>query len=109
MKSKTKRYGVVSLAVFLILTSFGCSVFISTPRVTHIQVQGLEDQLWEYTVTLDDSAESNLNIDLSDRYSLQFDFEWLWNTEEPTDLYFDLSEEFGDSSMVPWMLCKYRF
>ena len=112
MDANTKKHGalfMVLMAIWLLCMLGGCSVFISTPRVTRIQVQGLDDHLREYIVTLDEPAENRAGIQISDRYSIQFDFEWLWNSAGDADIYYDPNAKNDDPAMAPWMLCKYRF
>ncbi len=113
MDGKYKKYGYLILAICLIAMLAGCSVFISTPRVTRIQIQGMDDELWEYVVTLEEPMDDSLGFRISDRYSLQFDFEWLWNTDVDADAYSTLDSDFDGrpdtTPMAPWLLCRYHF
>lgn len=108
-------YRIAKLAVMisLMLSVTGCSVFISTPRVARIHVQRLDNKFVEYVVNLENPTQSNLGIRLSNDYSLQLDFEWLWHMDERSDLYTDIYLEpegdFEDPQLTPWMLCKYQF
>jgi hypothetical protein len=99
--------------ILMVLVTFtmvtGCSVFISTPRVARYQMQGLDNQFKEFVVPLDHPCEGNMDIELSDRYAVQFDFEWLWSGEAGTSGAAMTDEAYTAPSLVPWMLCKYRF
>lgn len=88
-----------------------CSMFISTPRVAHIQINGADNhQLDEYIVVLDPEYDENLiDIQITDRYAINLDFQWLFNaaigdettsTDGPSEL---------DWSATPWMVCTYKF
>ena len=87
----------------------GCSVFISTPQVALYHVQDLNNQLNEFMVPIDTPNEGNMDIHLSDRYAVQFDFEWLWNTDADMAAAATSSEACTAPSLAPWMVCKYRF
>lgn len=106
-----KRYGMIVLAAALVsgLATTGCSVFISTPRVARFHVQRPDNKFIEYYVNLDDPSETNLDIHLTNRYTVQLDFEWLWDSDEPSELYLETNADPADPLLVPWMLCKYRF
>jgi hypothetical protein len=94
-----------------ILAMSGCSVFISTPRVAHFQVQRLDDKFIEYVVNLDDPTETDLDIHINNRYAIQLDFEFLWDSEDESssEIYVESYTDPADPMLVPWMLCKYRF
>ena len=109
MNGNTKQFRLLLITVIFMFVLSGCSVFVSTPRVTRIQMQGVDDQLWEYIVTLDNPADEDLGIQISDRYALQLDFEWLWNRESQADIYYDLNQESAEPTPAPWMLWKYNF
>ena len=100
----------MAFAIVLALSATGCSVFISTPRVARFHVQQLDDKFIEYVVNLDDPAETNIDIHLNKRYTLQLDFDWLWNMNDRSDIYIETQPESADDPRLdPWMLCKYRF
>lgn len=92
-----------------ILAVSGCSVFISTPRVAHFQVQRLDDKFIEYVVNLDDPTETDLDIHINNRYTIQLDFEFLWDSDENAEIYVESYTDPADPMLAPWMLCKYRF
>lgn len=92
-----------------ILAMSGCSVFISTPRVASFHVQRLDDKFIEYVVNLDDPTETDLEIHLNNRYAIQLDFEFLWDSDESSEIYVESYTDPADPLLVPWMLCKYRF
>lgn len=100
-------------SILMVLVTFtmvtGCSVFLSTPRVARYQMQGLDNQFNEFVVPLDHPCEGNMDIELSDRYAVQFDFEWLWTGEAGTSAAAITDEVNTAPSLAPWMLCKYRF
>lgn len=87
----------------------GCSVFISTPRVARYQVQGLDNQFCEFVVALDEPCEGNMDIRITDRYAIQFDFEWLWNADTDVTAGSASADPMVEPSLEPWMICKYRF
>ena len=99
---------MVIFAVLMFAIS-GCSVFISTPRVAHIRIHDLDNKFIEYIVDLDNPTERDVGIHLSNKYTLQLDFEWLWNMDKRTEIYAEQVTDSEESKLTPWMLCKYRF
>jgi len=98
------------LAIIATLLVSGCSIFISTPRTATIHIQGLDNKYHEYIVALEDPAgETSLDIQISKKYAVQFDFEWLWDSDDSTLLFDDNANENIMPALTPWMLCKYRF
>ena len=109
-RNMTAKKAHMMLATMLAATMVtGCSVFISTPQVARYHVQGLDDQFNEFVVPLDAPCEGNMDIRITNNYTVQFDFEWLWN--DSTDINgYTVSDETTDSpSLAPWMICKYKF
>lgn len=92
-----------------ILAVSGCSVFISTPKVAHFQVQRPDDKFIEYVVNLDDPTETDLDIHINNRYTIQLDFEFLWDSDQGSEIYVESYTDPADPLLAPWMLCKYRF
>ena len=56
------RITCLLVGLSLLVALNGCSVFISTPNVTRFQIQGVDDQLREYVVKLDDPVEEGLYL-----------------------------------------------
>jgi hypothetical protein len=98
------------MAIIATLLVSGCSIFISTPRTATIHIQGLDNKYHEYIVALDDPAtETSLDIQISKKYAVQLDFEWLWDSDDSPLLLDDNAIENTMPALTPWMLCKYRF
>jgi hypothetical protein len=109
MVKNLNRIVLSALIAPSVLAVGGCSVFISTPRVAHFNVQQPDDKFIEYVVNLDDPAETDLDIRINNRYAIQLDFEFLWDTDESPEIYVQSYTEPADPPLTPWMLCKYRF
>jgi hypothetical protein len=109
MISNINRAGMMVVLVVLTLAITGCSVFISTPRTARIRIHDLDNKWVEYVVNLEDPSESNLGIHLGNKYSLQLDFDWLWNMDKRSEIYLEAETDLDESQLSPWMLCKYRF
>mgnify|MGYP001078631441 CR=1 FL=1 len=92
----------------LLLWASGCSIMISTPRQAEIRVQGLNDQFRSEFVTLDDLVEQNLEIPLSDSYTLMLDFQWLLGSDDELDSDANLPT-MVESELAPWLMCTFRF
>ena len=89
----------------------GCSVFVSTPPTATIRIQGLDNKLYEYVITLDEPVdETSVGFQISKNYTLQLDFEWLWDSGMDSRIE---SNRVADEDMlpplVPWIVCNYRF
>lgn len=101
------------IIVWIVAASFlgatGCSVFVSTPKVASFHIQQLDDRFIEVFVSLDDATETNLDINLNNRYTLQLDFDWLWNMDQRSEIYLESDTDSEDPLLAPWMMCKYRF
>ena len=63
----------------------------------------------EFVIPLDSQYETPMDIELSDRYTVQFDFEWLWNTDPESSEAAATNDATNEPSLAPWMICKYRF
>lgn len=109
MNSGIKRLGMLVVLGALMLALAGCSVFISTPRVACIRIQNLDNKFIEHHVNLDGPIEHDLGIPLTRKYTLQLDFEWLWNMDKPSEIYVETGPDAETTQLNPWMLCKYRF
>lgn len=97
------------LVATLILTGTGCSVFIQTPQIAKYHVQQLDDRFVEVVINLDTPLETDLDIHLNNRYTLQLEFDWLWRPDEPSGIHMDVQANPEDPQLTPWLLCKYRF
>lgn len=97
------------LVATLTFTTAGCSVFISTPQIASYHIQKLDDSFLEVVINLDAPTETDLDIHLNNRYTLQLEFDWLWNLDEPSEVYTETEIQTEDPHLVPWMMCKYRF
>jgi hypothetical protein len=86
----------------------GCSIMISTPRQVEIRVQGLNDQFRTEFVILDDLVEQNLEIPLSNSYTLMLDFQWLLGSDDELDPDANLPS-MVESELTPWLMCTFRF
>ena len=98
------------LVVIVLLNIVGCSVLVSKPRIAKIRIQGLDNKYHECLVSLDGiSSENDLDIQISKKYAVQIDFEWLWDSDTKTYLSPERPQDEADTPLEPWMLCKYRF
>ncbi len=104
-----KKLCTVLIVISTLLITAGCSIFVSTPREARIEIQGLDNQLHEYIIALDDPTETTLDINLTRRYTIQLDLQWLWDTNETLQLDVENLEEHAIAPLSPWMICKYRF
>ena len=110
-KKMKKRLFNLLACIGLLIWLYGCSVFISTPRIARINIQGLDNKYREYIVPLDaPSPDKNLDIPITKHYAIQLDFDWLWESGNKTQpYYYDSFDEDTAAPLTPWMLCKYRF
>lgn len=97
------------LVAALLLTATGCSVFINTPQVARFHIQQLDDRFVEVVINLDTPTETDLDIHLNNRYTLQLEFEWLWGANEESTVFTETFLNSEEPQLSPWMLCKYRF
>jgi len=102
------RLGIV-LMVSLMWFMAGCSSFLSPPRMAHIQIRGPANHSNEFVVSLDDLTQSDTDINLTDRYALKIDFQWLWYGSEDVGMITSESSEGIQAPLTPWVICKYRF
>lgn len=111
MSNRTKQSITVLSVIILLATVNGCSIFISTPRMAKIHIQGLDNQHHDYIIAIDEPlAEANLDIRISKRYAVQLDFDWLWGSVSDTRMdYTNSVDEDKIPPLIPWMLCKYCF
>jgi hypothetical protein len=111
MDTRTKGLLTVLAVIGIAVAVCGCSIFVSTPRTAKIRIQGLDNKLYEYVIALDEPVdETNVGFRISKNYTLQLDFEWLWDSG--TDCRMINNSQVDDdtnSPLVPWVVCKYRF
>ena len=62
----------------------------------------------EFIISLDDPTQDNTDIELSDRYAIKLDLQWLWYEAEDIKKEESVSE-ITTSPLAPWFICKYRF
>ena len=92
----------------LLWTATGCSSLISAPRIARIHVKGPANHTNEFVISLEDPIQVDRDIDLSDRYAIELDLQWLWYESE--DIKRDESiSKVTTSPLAPWFICKYRF
>lgn len=109
MVGNTKHICMKFIIGAVIFSLTGCSVFVSTPRIASFQIQKPDNKLVSHFVYLDEPEETNLDIDLNNRYTIQLDFEWLWDDTESPQIYYQGNRDDSESGLAPWMICKYRF
>ena len=108
--NKTLRHKLSMLLVATVtVATTGCSVFLATPQMAHDQIQQLDDSFVEMVIRIDEPTETNLDIRLNNRYTLQLEFDWLLNMEETPHFYEDTKHMSEEPLLTPWMMCKYRF
>lgn len=95
----------------MVVTTCGCSVFVSTPPTAKFRIQGLDNKLNEYVITLDEPVDAtNVGFRISKNYTLQLDFEWLWNPNSESQIEYNyLPNEDTLPPLDPWVVCNYRF
>jgi hypothetical protein len=111
MCTRVRQLLTVFWTICMLAATCGCSIFVSTPPTAKIRIQGLDNELYEYVVTLDRPLdETNIGFKISKNYTLQLDFEWLWDSA--TDSRIDnnlMADEDTLPLLVPWIVCNYRF
>ena len=103
-----KFYAAIVICALLMSTS--CSMMISTPRVASIKINGIDNRLNEYLVVLDpEYSEYMIDIQITDRYALNLDFQWLIDATIGYEQV-DIDGQFADDiAFTPWMMGTYRF
>ena len=110
MRKCSKKFLTVLSVICLVVSISGCSIFISTPRTAKIRIQGLDNKYHDAIIALDEPAtETSLDIRLSKQYTLQLDFDWLWDPNQESRINNLATDEDMIPPLAPWMLCKYRF
>ena len=84
-------------------------MFVDIPRVARVPISGLNNQLNEYIIELDDLGQEDLEVRLTDHYAIQLDFQWLWDENKTPDVTTDELFDEANAPLSPWMTCKYRF
>ena len=111
MCTRSRRLFTVLWATCIMLAISGCSVLVSTPPTAKIRIQGLDNELYECVITLDKPFdEANVGFPISKNYTLQLDFEWLWDSGSDSRIVNNLmADEDMLPLLVPWIVCSYRF
>lgn len=98
------------IAICTLLPCMGCSMLITTPKVASIKIHGIDNRLNEYLVVLDpEYSEHMIGIQISDRYALNLDFEWLIDATIGFDEADIPGQPCEDIAVSPWMMCTYKF
>ena len=112
MEGNTFRHKIANILVTgIVVMICGCSIFVSTPRTAKIYIHGSDNNLNEYIIALEEPVdETNVGIRISKNYTLQLDFEWLWDSGTDSRLITNFQDnDDAASPLVPWIVCKYRF
>ena len=111
MCKRIKQLCTVLWTICMVVATCGCSVLVSSPPTAKFRIQGLDNKLYEYVITLDEPAdETNVEIRISKNYTLQLDFEWLWDSMVDNQIEYNyLADEDTVPPLVPWVVCNYRF
>jgi hypothetical protein len=111
MCTRIRLLFTVLWAICMVAEFCGCSIFVSTPPTANYRIQGLDDKLYEYVIALDEPTdETNVEFKISRNYTLQLDFEWLWDAGTGSEMDYDhLTDEDMLLPLVPWVVCNYRF
>lgn len=111
MCTRVRQLFTVLCAICMVVSTCGCSVFVSTPPTAKFRIQGLDNKLNEYVITLDEPVDAtNVGLRISKNYTLQLDFEWLWNPNSESQIEYNyLPNEDTLPPLVPWVVCNYRF
>jgi hypothetical protein len=111
MCTRIKHLFTILWTICTVVATCGCSVLVSSPPTAKFRIQGLDNKIYEYVITLDKPVgETNVEIRISKNNTLQLDFEWLWDSMADTEIdYNHLAGEDMAPPLVPWMVCNYRF
>jgi hypothetical protein len=111
MCTRIKQLLTILSTICIMVAICGCSIFVSAPPTARIRIQGLDNKLYEYIIALDKPVdETNVGFRISKNYTLQLDFEWLWDSGTDSRIGNNLlAEEDTISPLVPWIVCNYRF
>jgi hypothetical protein len=104
-----KRFLLLLLVGLIFFSFYGCSILVATPQTTRVKIVGLHNTISEYVIVVDEPAESDMGIKLTDRYAISLDFQWLW--DEPRSRA-ETDQDFGTYEtmpLTPWFICNYRF
>lgn len=104
-----KRLCALSICCSMLFLTTGCSVFMSTPRVAHVKITGLNNQLSEYVINLDDLTESDMDIPLNDHYAIRLDLELMCSDQDLMNSDSRLTREEPGAQFSPWVMYKFRF
>ena len=111
MCKRIRQLFTVLWTICMAVAVCGCSILVSSPPTAKFRIQGLDNKLYEYVITLDQPVdETNVGIRISKNYTLQLDFEWLWDSMADNQVeYNHLADEDMAPPLVPWIVCNYRF
>jgi hypothetical protein len=111
MCTRIRRLFTVLWTICMAVAICGCSIFVSTPPTAKYRIQGLDNKFYEYVITLDEPVnETNVGFRISNNYTLQLDFEWLWDSATDSRIAYNyLADEDMAPPLVPWVVCNYRF
>jgi hypothetical protein len=98
-----------ALTISLWLSLTGCSILVAPPPSAHVHIDGLNHQVGEFSVALNPFNEQQMDIHLGNHYALRLNFNWLWNRENESHLYFEQDPDNWEPPLTPWMTCKYHF
>lgn len=97
------------IAILLILALTGCSIFHTPPRLARVQIIGPGNHAKEFIFSLENLESEDAGIQLTDRYTLQVDLQWLWYNYEDLTYGKGPFETEVQNNLTPWFICKYRF
>ncbi|MDA8138259.1 MAG: hypothetical protein M0036_06330 [Desulfobacteraceae bacterium] len=83
----------------------------SPPRVAHIHIKGPNNVSKEYAFSFSDLESEEIGgFQLTDRYAIQIDLQWLWYELEDLNVNpIRGTTENTTPLLAPWFVCKYRF
>ena len=103
-----KKPVTILIVLILMWATVGCSFFVSAPRIARIQIKGPANRANEFTFSLDNPTQDDMDIRISDRYAIKLDLQWLWYEKEDLSSDEDAAE-IPRLPLTPWFICKYRF
>ena len=110
MYTHVKHFLTVLWMVYMVVSTCACSVLISTPPTAKFRIQGLDNKFNEYVIILDEPVnKTDVGFRISKNYTLQLDFEWLWDSATGSQTEYDSTDEDLVPPLVPWIVCNYRF
>jgi hypothetical protein len=83
-------------------------MFISPERTARIQITGIDNHVNEFVVFLDDLTDTNFDIQLTEKYAIRLDLQWLWS-QDISQFEFEPTDRQPPPLLSPLVTCKYRF